>query len=411
MDPPRRLDTLPQEVFDMIASLLPRRTVFHLSTVSRRVRALSAPTLFKSIKIRFLMEDFHLLVALSRSSYAKCVRSLTYSVSLYVNPSVRNVLEFSQRTYTTQRYFMDTTAIDRITLPYPHIQPTLEKLYKRQSRIVATNADVSALRRAVQQFDKFKKLRLQFRRMVDPKMPPELVRMLNQTRLESAPQPVLCAVPALRRHLIAAMTAIRQSRNKTIPISTLEIESNSAFTVYPVVPGIQAAIAPGLIGIETVLLDAVGIGSPLYGTLLYQCQFHALRHLRLYRQRIYIDQLRAFIQTQAPRLRSLRLNDVFLRHSNMQNPAYSFQIGEIPTEDILVEMSEIGKTRRLSEVAIVTSRGPFQIPDLSPFEKLLLGELQLAAFTPQFLEALTNAPRALSWDDIKAAFVGISMML
>ncbi|KAK2790154.1 hypothetical protein FQN53_000395 [Emmonsiellopsis sp. PD_33] len=356
------------------------------------------------------MEDFQLLASLSRSSYAQHVQSLTYSGSLYVNPSVRNPASFSQHIYTDLHYLRDSTVADRLEFPYHRIQPSLKKLYKRQSRIVATNADVSALRRAVQQFAKLKKLRLEFKRIVDPKVPPQLIKTLNNTRLEFAPNPVLCSAPALRRHLIAVMTAIRQSRNKLISISTFEIESNSAFTPYPMVPGIQAAIAPALIGIEMVLLDSITpLGSPLYGTLLYQCQFHALRHLRLHKQKIYIDELRAFIQTQAPMLRSLRLSNVFLRHSNMQNPAYGFGTGELPPLDILVEMSEIGKTRRLSEVAIV--EGPFQLLDMSPFEKLLLGELQLAAFNPRFLKALINGPDVPSWDDVDKAITRILRML
>jgi hypothetical protein len=80
MSPTSRINNLPTKILSAVVDLLPLREIKHLSCVSKLLRKVCLPPLFRRVRFRFALAGFEEITVLLKSDVRYYIVSFTYTV-------------------------------------------------------------------------------------------------------------------------------------------------------------------------------------------------------------------------------------------------------------------------------------------------------------------------------------------
>ncbi|CBF84454.1 uncharacterized protein ANIA_11158 [Aspergillus nidulans FGSC A4] len=171
------MELLPTEIlFDIVEHLCNRETKT-LSLVSKRVRDVCLPVLFRKINIEFSTEGFDLLESLLKSSIRRYIVSFQYIVPKLVKPQIRNYEIFRTEILTPGQYveaceyhddvdsYEDWDEMEYVSgdqPSYTRMYKTIRRTCARQQEIIEARRDSTLMKLAFQQLSNLKELVLVF---------------------------------------------------------------------------------------------------------------------------------------------------------------------------------------------------------------------------------------------------------
>lgn len=265
---------------------------------------------------------------------------------------------------------------------------TTQNISFKQEALLKDKVDLTTLSTALNRFDNLMSLHLEFVFTADPLCTDDLNRIITRTIVpQHGSFPCLDFTRSMEHHLEVAMQIVHLSNTKANPIRSFElndlVQAPRSLSYSLPLP----RFANCLSGVEELHVDH----SQSFWTFINaESPFPALQRLRLSNLMVNLSMLENFISIQAQNLASLHLHEISLLDTRGDRPVYRFYPYEFPPQQIMLALERIARLGKLVEVAIY--RAPGQIVDMSAFEMLLLGKMDVFDFTPEFIQKIRVGP-------------------
>ncbi|PGG97324.1 hypothetical protein AJ79_09256 [Helicocarpus griseus UAMH5409] len=215
---------LPNEIFFDIISTFDHWTIKRLSTVCKRLRTQCLPYLFRDIHVSFTPHGLLALRGLSQSDeICQHVVWVTYSVTDILDPRVADAQKLREELYTSRAYAEDETEHYYLkngnmkTFPaYESILEAFLPVGASQRNVLGKSLDMDVVSSALCRFPKVSKVTLRYDM---PPIVPKFIPMLLSLRIKPE--------ESLRHHLKVLAGGIRQTRDCSITIRTVEFGGSS----------------------------------------------------------------------------------------------------------------------------------------------------------------------------------------
>jgi hypothetical protein len=260
-----------------------------------------------------------------------------------------------------------------VELRYEQIWMTLNELCSEQQELLHRSRDTSVLSAALSSLNNLKIFTLRFSSLFDT-LPPAFEYIVDRITRDSN--------FSTKRHLIPAIQAFHLSQTHDRSGRALEIQGDwgsSSWNEWDTNSLLRDTFSSS---------NELGIASN-QSAFDYICELQLphLTGLRLTSLRLQLKEFSEFVQSKAPRLSTLHLDDVVLS-LNEPTDTYSFSPYDVPSTRLLRAIESIGQSARLKNVTI---RGfpRHQITDRSSFEDLFCGRVESSHITASLIERLS----------------------
>ncbi|KAL4924647.1 uncharacterized protein BDV17DRAFT_274168, partial [Aspergillus undulatus] len=158
------IDRLPIELLSMIVELSMEDDAIRLSCVSRKLRAVCVPYLFKTICITFSASGLERLRYISSSTFAQHVKVVRYKVPELIDPYVCSWEYFRSCVYSPAEFIRDQReqwwSFREKSFSYESIHNYFSELSKEQQKILAKCDDARALHACLPCFARLETIQL-----------------------------------------------------------------------------------------------------------------------------------------------------------------------------------------------------------------------------------------------------------
>ncbi|KAL4744731.1 uncharacterized protein BDW70DRAFT_154469 [Aspergillus foveolatus] len=169
--PSNRLDRLPTELLNIIIGFTEDNALRSLSCVSRGLRVICIPYLFKTLHVTFSVAGFRRLEQVSDSELAQYVKEVHYQVPELIDPYISHLDYFRSCIYTPEEFIKDQKeqwwSFRGKSLSYESIYKYFVQLSAEQQKILSGCDDARTLSICLPRFLNLQSFQLVFEDSID----------------------------------------------------------------------------------------------------------------------------------------------------------------------------------------------------------------------------------------------------
>ncbi|KAL4893425.1 hypothetical protein BDV59DRAFT_207879 [Aspergillus ambiguus] len=337
-----RLACLPAELlYIVLDSIQDVESLKSLSTVNRRFRELCAPRIFRTLNVALSTLGLDILVEISHSAIAPCIREILYEIPQSIDPLVEDWDYFRSHIYTPSEYNSDLEdhfwTFGGSVVSYSAVFSYFRSLSREQRICQWKGRDRENLIASFPRFPNLGSVHVSF---VDGIKSP--FRWFTGRVLQDDPDGPGCA----KDHLTKLATAMIAAKAKGVKIHTFEMSG-----LYTRIDSGDSSILKRLVGKAFHdIQDLRIINSPTMLEFLTQVHMSGLRRFELGNCWLSIESLQKFVQCQKGSLRILHLEDVWMINERIDRDGVYLSMASAKT--ILRKLAGIWNLGILSEVTI-----------------------------------------------------------
>ncbi|KAJ5976625.1 hypothetical protein N7481_010332 [Penicillium waksmanii] len=159
---PAWLELLPSEILGVVVKCLFTNDMKHLSCVSKRLRDVSIPYLFRGVRFSFSDSGLLGLRRLMLSGVRQYVVSFTYVIPELLRPETTDFEYFRRSILPPENYAACGSFRPGLTVPYMLVYDTFKAISIEQQGLVGKNEDVTVLSAVFRRLPRLSELNLCF---------------------------------------------------------------------------------------------------------------------------------------------------------------------------------------------------------------------------------------------------------